>query len=184
MTEKMDLPSHAVLRASTGVYLVAPGTSARLVSYARYVPTRRRRGDRGISKITGSGGTTAHDIFCANTAGFTACADNSSIDNGFDTQLTSIEMKAGLDSNTGLMTAWTDVVFNLNNGTGTALITATDNFNHQFTYTISNGENKGLLQVVTDRMNSLPTSTFQSNKAPPSASTTSSSRRCRAPAIW
>jgi hypothetical protein len=103
------------------------------------------------------------DIFCANSAGFTACADNSSIHNGFDQQLTSIEMKAGLDSNTGLMTAWTDVVFNLNNGTGTALITATDNFNHQFTYTIKNGENKGLLQVVAGSNEFITDVTFQNN---------------------
>jgi hypothetical protein len=84
------------------------------------------------------------DIFCLNPG----CTDNSAVHNDMGVQLNSLEMKAGLDSNTGLMSAWTDVDFNLNNGTGTALITATDNMAHTFTFTLGVGQNFGLLSVV------------------------------------
>jgi hypothetical protein len=103
------------------------------------------------------------DIFCVAN-----CADNSPPPH-FGSQLNSLEMKAGLDSNTGLMTAWTDVVFNLNNGTGTALITATDNLNHTFTYALGNGENKGLLQVVAGSNEFITDVTFTNGGAPGSA---------------
>lgn len=75
------------------------------------------------------------DIFCAS-----ACVDNSSIKHDFGAQLSSIEMTAGLSA-TGKPTAWTDAIINLDNGTGTALVTVTDNFGAPFHYTLGPGEN-------------------------------------------
>jgi hypothetical protein len=70
------------------------------------------------------------DVFCA-----TNCTNNGG---NMDTQLNSIEMKAGLDA-AGNATAWTDAIIDLNNGTGTALVQATDNFGQ--TFTLKNGSN-------------------------------------------
>ncbi len=103
------------------------------------------------------------DIFCLNTTGFTPCVDNSAVHNDFKTQLNSLEMKAGIDSNTGLPTAWTDVVFNLENGTGTALVTATDNFNHQFPYILGTGSNFGTLEAVAGTGEFITDVTFTNN---------------------
>ena len=74
------------------------------------------------------------DIFCAS-----GCIDNSAIHNDFGSQLNSIEMKAGTLN--GLPTAWTDAIINLDNGTGTALVTVIDNFGAPFTYTLGTGQN-------------------------------------------
>ncbi|HEY3846724.1 MAG TPA: hypothetical protein VGL95_06385, partial [Acetobacteraceae bacterium] len=63
------------------------------------------------------------DIFC-----LMHCTNNGG---NMDTQLNSIEMKAGLDAN-GNPTAWTDAIIDLVNGTGTATVTATDNFGQNF----------------------------------------------------
>lgn len=63
------------------------------------------------------------DIFC-----LTNCTNNGG---NMDMQLNSIEMKAGLDAK-GNPTAWTDAIIDLVNGTGTATVTATDNFGQNF----------------------------------------------------
>ena len=70
------------------------------------------------------------DVFC-----FSGCTNNGG---NMDSQLNSIEMKAGLDAN-GIATAWTDAIIDLNSGTGTALVQATDNFGQ--TFTLKNGSN-------------------------------------------
>jgi hypothetical protein len=75
------------------------------------------------------------DITCASN-----CVDNSAIHTGFNSQLSSIEMTAGLSAG-GKPTAWTDAIINLNNGTGTALVTVTDNFGAPFTYVLGTGQN-------------------------------------------
>jgi hypothetical protein len=84
------------------------------------------------------------DIFCASN-----CVSNGG---GLASQLTSIEMKAGINTATGANTAWTDVEFNLDSGIGTVKIEATDNFDHTFTMTLSKGENKGLLLATVDSL--------------------------------
>jgi hypothetical protein len=78
------------------------------------------------------------DIVCINTAGFTPCTNNGG---SMSVQLNSIEMTAGIDPATGTGTAWGDAIINLNNGTGSATVTALDNFSHAFTYTLGNGQN-------------------------------------------
>jgi len=75
------------------------------------------------------------DIFCAS-----GCIDNSAVHHDMGSQLNSIEMKAGLNAQ-GQPTAWTDAIINLNNGTGPALVTVTDDFNQTFTYTLGTGQN-------------------------------------------
>jgi hypothetical protein len=91
------------------------------------------------------------DITCASN-----CVDNSAIHNDFDSQLSSIEMTAGLSAN-GKPTAWTDAIINLNNGTGSALVTVTDNMDHTFDYVLGTGQNfltmvavPGSGEVITD----------------------------------
>lgn len=105
------------------------------------------------------------DIFCAVTA-TTTCANNSAIHQNMGQQLSSIEMTAGLDAN-GNPTAWTDAIINLNNGTGTALVTVTDNFGAPFTYALGPGENFLTMiasggEVITDIKitNDVPTAAF------------------------
>jgi len=78
------------------------------------------------------------DIFCAS-----GCIDNSQAPGGANdmkSQLTSIEMTAGLDA-AGKLTAWTDAIINLDTGIGTALVTVTDNFGAPFHYTLGPGQN-------------------------------------------
>jgi len=72
------------------------------------------------------------DIFCAFN-----CVNNGG---NMSSQLSSIEMIAGLDAN-GKPTAWTDAILNLDFGTGTALVTALDNFSHSFSFLLGNGQN-------------------------------------------
>jgi hypothetical protein len=72
------------------------------------------------------------DIFCGSN-----CINNGG---NMDSQLNSIEMKAGLAAN-GDATAWTDAIINLNNGTGTAKVVATDNLGGTFTYDLGVGMN-------------------------------------------
>ena len=75
------------------------------------------------------------DITCASN-----CVDNSAVHHDMGSQLSSIEMRPGLDAN-GIQTAWTDVILNLNNGTGPAFVTVTDDFNKTFSYTLGTGQN-------------------------------------------
>jgi hypothetical protein len=91
------------------------------------------------------------DIFCAVTA-TTTCTDNSSVHNSFGTQLNSIDMKAGTNA-LGQQTAWTDAILDLNDGTGSALVTATDQFHN--TFSLKTGSNFITLlatggEVITD----------------------------------
>jgi len=74
------------------------------------------------------------DIFCA------ANCVNNSPPPGTSSQLTSIEMTAGLSAN-GKPTAWTDAIINLDFGEGTALVTVTDNFGAPFSFVLGNGQN-------------------------------------------
>jgi len=73
------------------------------------------------------------DIFC-----FSSCFNNGKPNT--NSQLTSIEMTAGLSANK-LPTAWTDAIINLDFGEGTALVTVRDNLAKTFTYSLGNGEN-------------------------------------------
>jgi hypothetical protein len=72
------------------------------------------------------------DIFCAAN-----CVDNGG---NQSSQLGSIRMSAGLSAN-GNPTAWQDAILNLDFGTGTALVTVTDNFGAPFSYVLGPGQN-------------------------------------------
>jgi hypothetical protein len=48
--------------------------------------------------------------------------------------------------------AWHDAIINLNNGTGSATVTATDNTNQSFTYTLGNGQNFLTLTTINNEV--------------------------------
>jgi hypothetical protein len=79
------------------------------------------------------------DIFCASN-----CTNNGG---NMSSQLSSIEMTAGLDAN-GKPTAWTDSIMNLDSGTGTAKVTVIDNSGAPFTYVLGPGQN--FLTMIAD----------------------------------
>jgi hypothetical protein len=88
------------------------------------------------------------DIFCT-AGGVNGCPDDPN--NNLTSLLTSIEMKAQKG------TAWTDAHINLNNGTGTALVTVTDQTGATFTDKLGPGQNDvgiyvkpGTNEVITD----------------------------------
>lgn len=72
------------------------------------------------------------DIFCAFN-----CVNNGG---NQSSQLSSIRMSAGLDANNNL-TAWTDAIINLDFGSGTAHVVATDQLGGSFNYDLGPGQN-------------------------------------------